>query len=1235
MQSRSIKFSVNLLYYASLIISTICVLFIVMLVAIRWYIDANSKRFIETTWPAEVRYGQIQLQMSLNAPSIVLRNVVIASTGDSVNNKFIVRIPYIRIVVDIPKSIAEKKLHIQRLRVDGTEIVIKALLLQKKSGQRPIQIFQNVLESEKVASALSDLAITNTSVKIFDLPAVQIANLLIQTDEQGVLKSTIQGHLHGQQIKWDGSAQIDKFGTAAINLKLQLDNYQPQQDGKTQLSSNIVVAATGDLAAETLQFRVQANTTRLQTPTLMAAFSSVINGVYKNNALYIAMSPQRVRINDTVVAIAAISAYADAAAYAVMIPKISLVDIGMLCPHICGLVTDADLSALTISAGHVVDAILVWDRQRQCAHGHATIANVSMQYKTVKLEHITSRIELKNNLATIAYPMQQWSFIDTRLYTKPMYLSNGNGAFTIDLDTLLPDRNTDPFLLVQGSGYLENEHKNIYIAVDFLGLANGIHQTYFKTCHPQLSITQTHNLIPYLVINTTAGDWMQASLTKGNFAGCFMLQYGKYGKNLRSFIFDGDWRVQQGLVTTKFMRPLTVKSAEVSLRPNGVFIEQGNASYANAAAQIEQFSFLYNGQMTAHATTKAPLSHLLDIANEFSAKKLPRLTQTAGNIDTQLDLTLDINAPEHAKFTVDSKLDGVAAALIGNAVTFSNATGTIHIDTHGVTTTTPISLDIAGNAIVVSNVVQQSARDARNTLHIEGTFSPALFSTFNLDLVNNIITGTSRFTADIQHTAGEFSSALLQTDLQGSELLFPNDWGKSPQSTLATFISIAKQPDAKYAVTLAAEHHIRVLGVFPQQLFDGDFTSENQQADIDISVSSLLLPELIQWSNTNFPGALLNTANTPEQALRAATNVFSTIAIDVGVLDIGSLVFNDISLLHHYHAERFNASIASPDVNADLTWDFATTHDLRIDFKKLHLNFAETAADASITTPDTDPLASFNPSILPTTKINIDRLFINGADFGELQLASQPTADGFVVKSLKMHKDMVYLYADGYWLSNGRQTASGFDMHMHGSDIANFAGVISAKSGVLSANISWPGSPINLQPGNVEGSVNLQFADGSVHEKLFDNPLFKLLGFLNLEFLALNFKLDLIEKNQTLPFTQIKSEFDISGGYLTSTSPYFFNGPTLKVLGQGITDIVNQTLDHDIILTVSIRKSLPLVTVLAGAAPITVLSVLLLSLFQNSPLDAFTSAEYTIAGPYTDPNIKLKAAFRTSFSEKK
>jgi hypothetical protein len=177
----------------------------------------------------------------------------------------------------------------------------------------------------------------------------------------------------------------------------------------------------------------------------------------------------------------------------------------------------------------------------------------------------------------------------------------------------------------------------------------------------------------------------------------------------------------------------------------------------------------------------------------------------------------------------------------------------------------------------------------------------------------------------------------------------------------------------------------------------------------------------------------------------------------------------------------------------------------------------------------------------------------------------------------------------------------------------------------MAIDVVWPGGPQAFAAEALEGSVRLNLGRG----RFVDPPegtsgTLRMVSFLNLAGIVNRLRLShLFEAG--IPFDSVQSEAFFHSG--TAEVPAMIvQGASSGFQFSGVTDLVSQTVEGELVVTLPVANNLPWVAALAAGLPIAAGVFVVSKVFQKQ-VNRFSSGVYKVSGPLDKPGVSFDRIF--------
>ncbi|MFM7275712.1 MAG: YhdP family protein, partial [Gammaproteobacteria bacterium] len=151
---------------------------------------------------------------------------------------------------------------------------------------------------------------------------------------------------------------------------------------------------------------------------------------------------------------------------------------------------------------------------------------------------------------------------------------------------------------------------------------------------------------------------------------------------------------------------------------------------------------------------------------------------------------------------------------------------------------------------------------------------------------------------------------------------------------------------------------------------------------------------------------------------------------------------------------------------------------------------------------------------------------------------------------------------------------------------AGYEPPVDSRKGRLDLSLAWPGNPLALKMADANGLLDLAFHDGRLLRGGGNNPLMRTFGLLRFDELFRRLRLDFKDFYESgLAFDRFEAGIDVGGGLAKTREPVSLRGPTARLRLSGQTDLRQDLIEADLIVTLPIGSNLPWLAALAGGLP--------------------------------------------------
>jgi uncharacterized protein (TIGR02099 family) len=267
--------------------------------------------------------------------------------------------------------------------------------------------------------------------------------------------------------------------------------------------------------------------------------------------------------------------------------------------------------------------------------------------------------------------------------------------------------------------------------------------------------------------------------------------------------------------------------------------------------------------------------------------------------------------------------------------------------------------------------------------------------------------------------------------------------------------------------------------------------------------------------------------------------------------------------------------------------------------------------------------AGVDPASVPALGGRIGALRYGGADFGALEFSSQRLADGLDFDRLDLRGDYGAISGRGRWTGSAERASSSLDATADFKDFGAFlarfgvTNLVHGGRGKVQAQVSWPGSPGAFGFASLSGEVSGQLRKGTLPD--VEPGVGRLFGILSLDSVMRRLTLDFRDVfGRGFAIDRMDGELRLAAGD-AQLNDLRVRGPAAHLTLNGRTNLVDRSLDVQVLVVPQVTSSLPLAG--AIAAPGVGAAIYLGQKIFEGAIDKATEQHYRVTGTWAEPQI--------------
>lgn len=490
------------------------------------------------------------------------------------------------------------------------------------------------------------------------------------------------------------------------------------------------------------------------------------------------------------------------------------------------------------------------------------------------------------------------------------------------------------------------------------------------------------------------------------------------------------------------------------------------------------------------------------------------------------------------------------------------------------------------------------------------------------------LSGRTDFVANLQVMMNGTSAARLQleTDLAGMAVVLPGGFGKaitarSPSMFELAFFDEYQRVSWQYAGT---QGWLKIP--------DGEALTIAQGA---LGIQAEPLPVASDYSGVLVNGGLatLDLADWVSDDGDPVANVpfdwqIRELAIDEFV--VNDVRFPNVQLNSQGTADFVFFELRSPDIAGSV--DLSNPDYLDINLLTLRLPGSD-APDNGLE-GNLDPVDVAVGRALPRASVFINELFIDQEPFGRWQFDMTPQENGvrFDLHDVRVNGVNIADSAVFWDLEENRSAFSGIALM---DDLAEtlplwgYAPVITSESASVAGNLSWAGSPANLETFRSEGELSLKANNGRFREVDAGAAGLRAVSLFNITALTKRISLDFSDVvGDGISFEETYADIQLEDQTMRFTKNLIIKSTSSRYELGGEVDLRGNQLDAQMIVTLPVSDSLPwYAAYLALANPLAGIGVAVGERVFRKPIERMSSAKFSVTGTLDEPDVVFTELF--------
>lgn len=358
--------------------------------------------------------------------------------------------------------------------------------------------------------------------------------------------------------------------------------------------------------------------------------------------------------------------------------------------------------------------------------------------------------------------------------------------------------------------------------------------------------------------------------------------------------------------------------------------------------------------------------------------------------------------------------------------------------------------------------------------------------------------------------------------------------------------------------------------------------------------------------------------------------------VDVGNLQVFGVDLPAINTVLQRENRSWKLYLENEQIQGDFIFPDDKTQPYEVELAYLRLPRNEDGETTEEAVEEIDVLAGVNPKTLPAINFSTQEFSLGEGDLGAWSFQLRSDADGARITDLVMQSGdarITALTGEGGatmdWQYINGQHRSNFNGLFAAGDLAEvlpsfgYDAVIESQTARFDSRLAWQGSPAMFALKRVSGRVGLQMQTGSFIE--IDSGSARLFGAFNFDALVRRLQLDFSDLYERgLAFDSIGGVLDFNDGIVRTQNNFLIRGPSSTINVNGQLDLVQKTIDADVLVNLPLGQNVSMVAGILGAWPIAITTYVASIIFRDQ-LENFTTVLYRLEGPWANPQAGFES----------
>jgi uncharacterized protein (TIGR02099 family) len=301
-----------------------------------------------------------------------------------------------------------------------------------------------------------------------------------------------------------------------------------------------------------------------------------------------------------------------------------------------------------------------------------------------------------------------------------------------------------------------------------------------------------------------------------------------------------------------------------------------------------------------------------------------------------------------------------------------------------------------------------------------------------------------------------------------------------------------------------------------------------------------------------------------------------------------------------------------------------------------HLHLPELAQNGTADALN-ERLGQLDRRALPPLDVRLDALLIGDENWGRWNFNVRHDGDILRIGSVDAELKGLRIESEEglFWYDDG---ATSIVADLSADDLGTvltqfgYAPSVESRRFDMHVDLYWPDAPWSVSLEQLRGRVSVGMRDGRFVDVQTGAGAQRILSLLNLAKIARRITMDFSDVfGRGISFDRLDAQVQLLDGRMQFLQPMVIDGTGSAFRINGEIDLIEGTLNNDMIVTLPVGESLPwYAAYLAVANPLAAGAILVGERLFRAQIEQMSSARYRVEGTVDDPRVSFQRAFPTA-----